>query len=512
MLIPYGVEDAAVRRWPLVTAAIMLACALVFLLTGVLGLGGSSGDAPQLEEVFARWAEGVAEGHAELRVPEACIPDDNVRQQIGQLEKELGRLGGMVLEPQDTGQDDELQESLDLLCDQVLEASSGSPEQRWGLVPARGLLQPGWLTHIFLHADWLHLLTNLAFFFLLCGPYLEDVWGRAAFAILFLVGGVGAGLAHTALDTSSMVPLIGASGAISAVMGAFCVRFAKRKVRFWYFFLIIFRPVYGSFGLPAWMAGLFWLAQDSISLWLEGSSAGVAFMAHIGGMIFGVLAALAFRAFGLDERFGIPLKDSYQVGKADPAELTSQARVLGVPRHVLEPPERRQHRPQIWGLYEKAMEACRGEDRARANRRLRYLVQLVRRPGDEALVAHLLAHHAHKVDPALLPAEALGTLRRIASAHGLEGPLTKLGGLVDRVRLPQEPLSAALPPIIEAPSPAPRPATEDAPDMPLAQPYPGEEPPPRERLPADGIPLVDEGDVLADLYEPATAEEEPDRD
>ncbi|MGE5048761.1 MAG: rhomboid family intramembrane serine protease, partial [Deltaproteobacteria bacterium] len=163
--------------------------------------------------------------------------------------------------------------------------------------PARGILQPGWLTAMFLHFGWMHILGNL-FFFYLVGPLLEDLWGRAFFAGFYLFGGLVAAMAHFGMDPHSAVPMAGASGAIAACMGAFTWRCAARRIRIAYWFGWFIR---GTFLLPAWAWGGIWFALEVLSFVLH-ASGGVAVMAHIGGFIFGFAAAVALEKTGFEAR------------------------------------------------------------------------------------------------------------------------------------------------------------------------------------------------------------------
>jgi len=86
-------------------------------------------------------------------------------------------------------------------------------------------------TSIFLHGGWLHLVGNMLFL-LLCGPYVEDVYGRLLFAALFFGSGIAGDAATRSVEPGSFVPSYGASGAIAGVMGAFLVRFTTRRLRF----------------------------------------------------------------------------------------------------------------------------------------------------------------------------------------------------------------------------------------------------------------------------------------
>jgi membrane associated rhomboid family serine protease len=172
-----------------------------------------------------------------------------------------------------------------------------------GLVPAKGLVQVGWLTHMFLHGGLLHLLGNLLFFYLV-GPYVEDLWGRGRFLAMYLVGGLVAGAVQFALDPGFPGPIVGASGAIAACMGAFCVEFPRRQVRIFYWY---FRS-YGTFFVPVWLWAGLWFGREVLLLAVAGASSSIAFGAHVGGFVFGVGAALAvgFARRGATARPAVP--------------------------------------------------------------------------------------------------------------------------------------------------------------------------------------------------------------
>ena len=182
------------------------------------------------------------------------------------------------------------QAELDRLTARTLDAVADHPLNRWGLVPDS--IRPHTLvSHMFLHVGWLHLIGNLLILYL-AGPFIEDVWGRPLFAAFYLVGGLFAALAHIGADPGSTVPMIGASGAIAAVMGAFLVRYRQTKIRFFYIFGFFLR---GTFAAPAWLMLPLWFGEQLFfaSMTRDLDGAGVAHWAHIGGFAFGFgLAAL----------------------------------------------------------------------------------------------------------------------------------------------------------------------------------------------------------------------------
>ncbi|MGD1047979.1 MAG: rhomboid family intramembrane serine protease [Candidatus Krumholzibacteriaceae bacterium] len=179
---------------------------------------------------------------------------------------------------------------------------------RFGLIPGKMNRVYTFFTHIFIHGGIWHLLGNMLFLWIV-GCLLEDSWGRLPFLAFYLAGGAFAGLVHCLQDTSSIMPLVGASGAIAAAMGAFTVRHFLTKIRFFYFFLVILKPYVGTFSLPAFVFLPFWFVGQIALHYLDGYLGGgsnVAYIAHIAGFMAGVTAALIMRITGFEERFLAP--------------------------------------------------------------------------------------------------------------------------------------------------------------------------------------------------------------
>ncbi len=166
---------------------------------------------------------------------------------------------------------------------------------RWAVVPADIAAGHGAVTiftAMFMHAGVLHILGNMVYL-LAFGPELEGVMGRGRYLVFYLLGGIAATVAQVAMDPGSVVPNLGASGAIAAVMGAFLVTFPHDRIRT---ILVIGFYVTVSFVPAVLLVGFWFLIQlfsEAGSL-LHGQTAGVAYMAHIGGLMFGVLAARLF--------------------------------------------------------------------------------------------------------------------------------------------------------------------------------------------------------------------------
>jgi membrane associated rhomboid family serine protease len=183
-----------------------------------------------------------------------------------------------------------------------------------GLKPNRmGRIQT-FFTYQFLHGDIWHLLGNMLFLWVV-GCLLEDSWGRIPFLVFYLAGGAFAGLAHCLQDTSSNIPLIGASGSIAAAMGAFAIRHFWTRIKFFYVFIFLFRPVWGTFYLPAYVFLPFWFIEQLVMRSLSDfvGASGVAYMAHIAGFAGGVTAALFFRYSGFEERIIAPRVQNKQI-------------------------------------------------------------------------------------------------------------------------------------------------------------------------------------------------------
>lgn len=152
------------------------------------------------------------------------------------------------------------------------------------------------LTSIFLHGGWLHLGGNMLYLWVF-GDNVENALGPVKYLLFYLVCGIGATAAQIAIDPGSTIPTVGASGAIAGVMGAYLIMFPGATVRTIVFIVVFFTIVY----LPAILVIGLWFVMQLINGFASlGASAqtgdgGVAFFAHIGGLIVGALLALVLR-------------------------------------------------------------------------------------------------------------------------------------------------------------------------------------------------------------------------
>lgn len=162
--------------------------------------------------------------------------------------------------------------------------------RRWGVIPAElmssephALLSP--LTALFVHGNWLHLLGNMLFLSVF-GAMAEERMGAVEFLLFYLGGGYLALLAYAAAHATSEQTLVGASGAISAVLGAFLFLFPRARVTSLFPFLL-FLPL----RFPAWIVLVFWFALQWLAARSAGPGPGVAYLAHVVGFAIGFLYA-----------------------------------------------------------------------------------------------------------------------------------------------------------------------------------------------------------------------------
>jgi len=244
VIVPIGINHV-IRRLPLVTIAIIATCTLVHIYA----------------EEFAPSPKDVVQ-LAETRAHELADHDD---QQLAQK-----------------------------YADEVEELANRIPFVRLGYRTGSGL---SWrlVTSAFVHGGWLHLIGNMLFLWL-AGAALEDRWGKARFAAFYVAGSIASAGFFDLLYSGSPTVLIGASGAISALMGAFLVCFTRMQIHFAYWFGV--RA--GTFQAVAYVALPLWLAEQVLDAWLATQTRGistVAFTAHIGGFLFGLAVALAASVF-----------------------------------------------------------------------------------------------------------------------------------------------------------------------------------------------------------------------
>ncbi len=156
-------------------------------------------------------------------------------------------------------------------------------------------LVPWWatpFTSMFMHGGWLHIVFNMLYLWIF-GDNVEHLLGRARFVAFYLVCGLAAAFTQVVVDVGSTTPVIGASGAVAGVLGAYIVRWPRARVTT----LVILGIFFPLVELPAWiLLGIWFVLQAAEGLLSLGAAAGVAYFAHIGGFVAGMLGIWVFAA------------------------------------------------------------------------------------------------------------------------------------------------------------------------------------------------------------------------
>ncbi len=193
------------------------------------------------------------------------------------------------------------QKVLNSYLKKLYEIKKDSPYLKWGFIPSKKSLKTS-ITYMFIHGGWFHLLGNL-FLLYLVGPYVEDVWGKTMYGIAYIIIGILSAYVFAMHYPGMIGPLIGASGAISGILGAFLVKFWNTRIKFFYWFWFVF----GTFKAPAWLILPIWFINEIISaksmdaIYKHGGS--VAHWAHIWGFVFGFLIAVILSLLKYEEKF-----------------------------------------------------------------------------------------------------------------------------------------------------------------------------------------------------------------
>jgi len=308
IIIPVGMA-ATIRRVPAVTVTIIGLCVAIWIATeptvrrqeaeiGRVRVMAWRLEKPFLDQFYLDTSNG--EHPEQFFRNRERLEDFRARIKSGEGWPSRNRPGGRFL----LGEAE--QARLVELYERLEELERARLFARFGFVPGR-YLDASVMTSLFLHGGFMHLLWNM-WFLLLVGFALEDLWGRVVFPIFYGLSGIAASVLHGLMYPDSVIPVIGASGAIAGVMGAFMVRHFTTKIRYFYLF---FWPLYGTFELPAYIAlGVWFTTQLAWGLASLEAPGGVAFWAHIGGFAFGAAVGLVVRATGVEREVLAPSLDA----------------------------------------------------------------------------------------------------------------------------------------------------------------------------------------------------------
>lgn len=279
-ILPIG-HDQPVYDRPWITLGLIVACSGIFFAS-------CSYEASVLAEleVAAEEIDAIAQEFPEARVPFTVhgLPaelGDRLNRFVDESPDRAPRLGDAQLEA-------------GML--RLVRALNRLPTLRFGYRPAAPTVS-GAIGHVFMHADLFHLLGNMLLLWV-AGGVLECFWRRWAFVLLYAVSGLAGMLAHHLASPDSFNPLVGASGAIAGLIGAYVVGYPRSRIRIAYFFWLFYRPYLGTWLVPALIVIPLWFTLELVSA-LGGTSDGVAYWAHVGGFAVGAVAALVARVLGL---------------------------------------------------------------------------------------------------------------------------------------------------------------------------------------------------------------------
>ena len=324
MIIPIGHESMVAQRTPYVTIAIIILNVVFFF--GTLISQSKHGDT--LDAYYEEMGQYFME-HPYLDFPEDTL--EKFPREMQDAIREWQELANESTDGGDYGKTDLMVYAMDvmreqgeeLLSDEELAAMREEEQQhfnylaerfdwaykryptiRYGYIPSRGGIFT-LFSSMFMHGGWLHIIFNMWFLWL-SGCNIEDLWGRIVYPAFYIIGGLFAVLAHAVMFPESTAPLIGASGAIAAVMGAFMVRMHSTRINFIYWFGLLFR---GKFAAPAYVMLPLWILQQLWEAFMSGEGSGVAFWAHIGGFVFGAVIAAGMQFGGIEKKYLQPAID-----------------------------------------------------------------------------------------------------------------------------------------------------------------------------------------------------------
>jgi membrane associated rhomboid family serine protease len=315
-LLPLRHENMQGRRWPVVTFALITLNIIAFLGTHWT-IEAQDALAPERTEVrkhliyFAAMHPELKMGGEALRfvAPIADKYPDDWKKLAAPDRKPEDAWDAHIRQVTDPV---ELQAEMDSLVERFEDFERNTFLARYGFVPAHPAAI-SYLTCNFLHVGWLHLIGNMWFLWL-AGFILEDNWGRAIYLIFYLLAGAVAAQIHAWFNPGSLVPMLGASGAVAALMGAFLVRFPKLKIEMFFWIFV----VRGRFKAPAiWLLPL-WGLMELFYGSMSRESSGVAHWAHVGGFAFGMSGALLLSRSGLEHKVSSAIEEKI-AWTADPA-------------------------------------------------------------------------------------------------------------------------------------------------------------------------------------------------
>jgi membrane associated rhomboid family serine protease len=304
------------RRWPAITLGLIFVNIAAFLGTHWV-IERQQADLLQVQEHVLV----LAAKHPELTLfPKAQAWVDDFSSRYPEVWAEMQKGSYEALDEWESrirliSDPAELQREMTSLGDQYFKLIASSIMEQYGSVSANPRLMT-YITSTFLHAGWWHLIGNLWFLWL-AGFVLEDAWGRPLYLLVYLAAGAAACQFDIWAGPGSTIPSIGASGAIAGLLGALLVRFPKLRIRMMWFFDLGLFPMYRFWVRAHWVLPAWALLEINYG---NGSNDGIGHWAHVGGFLFGSIAALALRYSGLEQKVNDAIEN--KVAWRPPAEIT----------------------------------------------------------------------------------------------------------------------------------------------------------------------------------------------
>lgn len=295
-MFPIGHEgNLTVRRWPVVTVAIIVICLVAFILTDNAIQKDNSGLVQVRTHILilhARFPELPMSEKSRAMVEQFKRDNPDVFRQLASAELQSPIDAQLLMDPEWNMQ--ELAAQMAELCRKWDEGPKDSFLWEYAYHSERPTAK-SYITAAFLHGGWLHLIMNMWFLYLV-GALIEDAWGHFVYPIFYLAAGAAAAFGHGLMHPHSVVSLVGASGAVAGLMGAFMVRFPKARIRvatiLWFRLWV--------FPVPAWAFLLFWVVWEVIDAFLLVGDQ-VAHWAHVSGFVFGAAFAGIMRLMPLEK-------------------------------------------------------------------------------------------------------------------------------------------------------------------------------------------------------------------
>ena len=324
--IPIGNENSTVRRLPWVTFSIMAVNTIIYFVT----LPVIAGEVEQI-------GKAMSQIHSFISAHQELLADDGVREKLVSAglitQMESDEIDKAVKATPDTereyrlwlrgGEAQQLKEQLDQQLTEYKNAAEGSVWYQYGLAPNGNWKLHQLITSAFLHANLPHLMFNLLFFFAVAFS-LEDLWGRGVFLGFYLLGAVVSCI--PSLIYPAPVPSLGASGAISATMGAFLIRLPKTRIKlffiwFWALRVLLTRKL-ATYLVPGYIYLGSWFIAQLISWYFDhkaGNPSNVGYGVHAAGFVYGALFALIIKATRTEEKYLDPMIEAKVSFSAAPA-------------------------------------------------------------------------------------------------------------------------------------------------------------------------------------------------